>query len=217
MDIKILLADDHKIVSDCLKPLLNEQSDMQVVARAANGRMAVKLTQKTKPDVVIMDITMPDLNGIEATRQIIAHCPEVKVIALSMNSGRRFVTGILNAGASGYLTKTCSFEELVSAIRNVAANKKYLSPEISDIVIEESLVKSSIEKPSVSSLLTSREREVLQLLAEGKTVKEIAHQLFVSIKTVHTHRKQLMEKLNIDSIAKLTKYALQEGLTSLKT
>jgi DNA-binding NarL/FixJ family response regulator len=208
MNIKILLADDHKIVSDCLEPLLNKQPDMQVVARAENGQMAVRLTQKMEPDVVIMDIAMPDLNGIEATRQIIAHCPGVKVIALSMNSGRRFVTGILNAGASGYLTKNCSFEELVSAVRNVVANKKYLSPEISDIVIEETL--------PTSSLLTTREREVLQLLAEGMTVKEIASQLHRSIKTIHTHRKQIMEKLGIHSIAELTKYALREGLTSLK-
>ena len=208
MNIKILLADDHKIVSDCLEPLLNKQPDMQVVARAENGQMAVRLTQKMEPDVVIMDIAMPDLNGIEATRQIIAHCPGVKVIALSMNSGRRFVTGILNAGASGYLTKNCSFEELVSAVRNVVANKKYLSPEISDIVIEETL--------PTSSPLTTREREVLQLLAEGKTVKEIASQLCLSIKTIHTHRKQIMEKLDIHSIAELTKYALREGLTSLK-
>lgn len=208
MNIKILLADDHKIVSDCLEPLLNKQPDMQVVARAENGQMAVRLTQKMEPDVVIMDIAMPDLNGIEATRQIIAHCPGVKVIALSMNSGRRFVKGILNAGASGYLTKNCSFEELVSAVRNVVANKKYLSPEISDIVIEETL--------PTSSLLTTREREVLQLLAEGMTVKEIASQLHRSIKTIHTHRKQIMEKLGIHSIAELTKYALREGLTSLK-
>ena len=216
MSIRILLADDHRIVSDCLEPLLNKQPAMEVVDSVENGRMAVKLAQKLKPDVVIMDITMPDLNGIEATRQIIAQCPGVKIIALSMNSDRRYVTGILNAGASGYLTKSCSFEELVSAIRIVAANKKYLSPEVSGIVIEESLVKSSTANSSVSSILTMREREVLQLLAEGKTVKQIAQKLYVSIKTIHTHRKQIMEKLNIHSIAGLTKYALREGLTSLK-
>jgi len=190
---------------------------MKVVASVENGRMAVKLAQKLKPDVVIMDITMPDLNGIEATRQIIAQCPGVKIIALSMNSDRRYVTGILNAGASGYLTKSCSFEELVSAIRIVAANKTYLSPEISSIVIEESLVQSSMANSSVSSILTMREREVLQLLAEGKTVKQIAQKLYLSIKTVHTHRQQIMKKLHIHSIAELTKYALREGLTSLKT
>ena len=217
MSIKILLADDHKIVSECLKPLLNKQPDMKVVGEAENGRMAVKLTQQLNPDVVIMDIAMPDLNGIEATRQIIARCPGVKIITLSMNSDKRYVTGVLNAGASGYLTKSCSFEELVSAIRVVAANKKYLSPDISGVVIEESLVRSSTAKSKVTSILTMREREVLQLLAEGKTVKQIASQLYLSIKTVHTHRKQIMDKLNIHSIAELTKYALREGLTSLRT
>ena len=217
MSIKILLADDHKIVSECLRPLLNKQPDMKVVGEAENGRMAVKLTQQLNPDIVIMDIAMPDLNGIEATRQIIARCPGVKIITLSMNSDKRYVTGVLNAGASGYLTKSCSFEELVSAIRVVAANKKYLSPDISGIVIEESLVRSSTAKSKVPSILTMREREVLQLLAEGKTVKQIASQLYLSIKTVHTHRKQIMDKLNIHSIAELTKYALREGLTSLKT
>ena len=217
MSIKILLADDHKIVSECLRPLLNKQPDMRVVGEAENGRMAVKLAQQLNPNVVIMDIAMPDLNGIEATRQIIARCPGVKIITLSMNSDRRYVTGILSAGASGYLTKSCSFEELVSAIRTVVANKKYLSPDISGVVIAESLIQSSTDKSKVSSILTMREREVLQLLAEGKTVKQIASQLYLSIKTVHTHRKQIMDKLNIHSIAELTKYALREGLTSLKT
>ena len=217
MSIKILLADDHRIVSECLRPLLNKQPDMRVVGEAENGRMAVKLAQQLNPNVVIMDIAMPDLNGIEATRQIIARCPGVKIITLSMNSDKRYVTGVLNAGASGYLTKSCSFEELVGAIRVVTANKKYLSPDISGIVIEESLVRSSTAKSKVPSILTMREREVLQLLAEGKTVKQIASQLYLSIKTVHTHRKQIMDKLNIHSIAELTKYALREGLTSLKT
>ena len=217
MSIKILLADDHKIVSECLRPLLNKQPDMRVVGEAENGRMAVKLAQQLNPNVVIMDIAMPDLNGIEATRQIIARCPGVKIITLSMNSDKRYVTGVLNAGASGYLTKSCSFEELVGAIRVVAANKKYLSPDISGIVIEESLVRSSTAKSKVPSILTMREREVLQLLAEGKTVKQIASQLYLSIKTVHTHRKQIMEKLDIHSIAGLTKYAIREGITSIES
>ena len=216
MSIKILLADDHKIVSDCLKPLINKQPDMEVVGEAENGRMGVALAKKLNPNVVIMDIAMPDLNGVEATRQIVAKCPGVKVITLSMNSDRRYVKGMLRAGASGYLTKSCSLEELISAIRIVAANKKYLSPDISGVVISESLVQSS-DKPSASSILTMREREVLQLLAEGKTVKHIASQLYLSIRTVHTHRTKIMKKLNIESVAELTKYALREGMTSLKT
>jgi len=216
MSIKILLADDHKIVSDCLKPLINKQPDMKVVGEAENGRMVVALAQKLNPNVVIMDISMPDLNGIEATRQIITKCPGVRIITLSMNSDRRYVTGMLSAGASGYLTKSCSFEELVNAIRIVAANKTYLSPDISDIVIKESLSRSSTDKSSVSSTLTMRECEVLQLLAEGKTVKQIAAKLCLGIKTIYTYREQIMEKLNIHSTADLTKYALREGMTSLK-
>ena len=217
MSIKILLADDHKIVSDCLKPLINKQPDMMVIGEAENGRMVVALAQKLNPNVVIMDISMPDLNGIEATRQIIAKCPGVRIITLSMNSDRRYVTGMLSAGASGYLTKSCSFEELIRAVRAVAANKTYLSPDISDIVIKESLSRSSTDKSSVSSILTMRECEVLQLLAEGKTVKQIAAKLCLGMKTIYTHREQIMKKLNIHSTADLTKYALREGMTSLKS
>ncbi len=216
MSIKILLADDHRIIYDSLNPLLDKQTDIEVVGVADNGRKAVKLTQELKPDLVIMDISMPDLNGLEATRQIIAQCPEVKIIALSINTDKRYVKGMLKAGASGYLTKGCSFEELTNAIHIVAAGKKYLSPEISDIVIEESLSPSPARDSSVSSILTKREREVLQLLAEGKTVKQIADHLYLSIKTVHTHRKHIMEKLDIHSIAGLTKYAIQEGLTTVE-
>ncbi len=216
MKIKVLLVDDHKIVSDSLVPLLNSQPDIEVVGQASNGRKAVELTQELNPDIVIMDVVMEELNGIEATRHIIAQCPGIKVLILSMQADRRYVTGSLNAGASGYLTKSCSFEELVTAIRKVQENKKYLSPEISGIVIEESLDKSPAAEPSISTVLTMREREVLQLLAEGKSVKQIAEQLFISIKTVHTHRKQIMEKLDIHSIANLTKFAIREGLTSLK-
>ena len=215
MSIKVLLADDHKIVSDCLKTLIDKQPDKKVVGEAENGRMVVALAQKLNPNIVIMDISMPDLNGIEATRQIIAKCPGVRIITLSMNSDRRYVTGMLNAGASGYLTKSCSFEELISAVRTVAANKTYLSPDISDIVIKESLSRSSTDKSSASSTLTMRECEVLQLLAEGKTVKQIAAKLCLGIKTIYTHREQIMEKLNIQSMADLTKYALREGMTSL--
>ncbi len=217
MSTKIILADDHRIVRDGLKPLLDRQPDMEVVALANNGREAVKLTQELKPDVVLMDISMPDLNGIEATLQIVSQCPEVKIIALSMNYDREYVTKMLEAGASGYLTKDCSLEELVAAIRIVIAGKKYLSPEIASIVIEESLNHSSTTGSSASSGLTRREREVLQLLAEGRKVKEIAGTLFVSIKTVHAHRKNIMEKLNIQGLAGLTKYAIKEGLTTVES
>ena len=217
MSIKIIIADDHKLVSTSLIPLLNSQAGMQVVAEAGNGKKAVELASKLEPDIVVMDIGMADLNGIEATRQIVSKYPHIKVIILTMHADRRYVTEALNAGASGYLTKSCSFEELVNAIRAVSDNKKYLSPEISGIVIEESLNKSKKVNGSIFSLLTLREREVLQFLAEGKTVKEIAFDLTVSIKTVHTHRTKIMKKLKINNISSLIKYAIQEGLISLNT
>ena len=177
MTIRILLADDHKIVFDSLKSLLDRQPDMEVVGGAENGRVAVEQVHELNPDVVIMDVTMPNLNGIEATHQITSKYPEIKVVALSMHADKQFVTGILSAGAAGYLTKNCSFDELVKAVRLVAANKKYLCPDVTGIVIEESLSGGSDKGSSATDLLTSREREVLQLLAEGKTIKQIAEQL----------------------------------------
>jgi DNA-binding NarL/FixJ family response regulator len=159
-----------------------------------------------------MDVTMPNLNGIEATRQITGQYPEIKVVALSMHADKQFVTGILSAGASGYLTKNCSFDELVKAVRLVAENKKYLCPDVTGIVIEESLSGASDKGSSATDLLTSREREILQLLAEGKTIKQIAEQLFLSIKTIYTHRDQIMKKLHVENMAELTKLALRDGL-----
>ena len=210
MTIKILLADDHKIVFDSLKSLLDRQPDMEVVGGAENGRVAVEQVHELKPDVVIMDVTMPNLNGIEATRQITSQYPEIKVVALSMHADKQFVTGILSAGASGYLTKNCSFDELVKAVRLVAENKKYLCPDVTGIVIEESLAGAS--GTSTAELLTNREREILQLLAEGKTIKQIAEQLYLSIKTIYTHRDQIMKKLKVENMAELTKLALRDGL-----
>jgi DNA-binding NarL/FixJ family response regulator len=216
MDVTILLVDDHKIVFESLQSLLDEQPDMRVVGWAENGRDAVAKVKELEPAVVIMDVAMPGLNGIEATQQITSHYPETKIIALSMHAEKQFVTGILSAGASGYLTKNCSSDELVNAIRSVAANKKYLSPDIAGVVIEESLNQSSKTGPSASSLLTMREREVLQLIVEGNTVKQIAESLYLSIKTIHTHRNQIMQKLNLHSTAALTKFAIREGLIPLQ-
>ncbi len=215
MSTKIIIADDHRIIHDGLKPMLDSQPDIEVVALADTGKKAVELTEELKPNLVIMDISMPDLNGFEATLHIVSQCPEVKIIALSMNSDRQYVKRMLEAGASAYLTKDCSLEELVDAIRIVSAGKKYLSPEISSIVIDESLNHSSRTGSSASSGLTMRERDVLQLLAEGKSLNETAAKLSLSIKTVHTHRQNIMEKLDLHSIAELTKYAIKEGLTSL--
>ena len=216
MGITILLVDDHKIVFESLQSLLDEQPDMQVVGWAENGRDAVAKVKELEPALVIMDVAMPGLNGIEATQQIRSHYPGTKIIALSMHAEKQFVTGILSAGASGYLTKNCSSDELVSAIRSVAANKKYLSPDIAGVVIEESLNYSRKTVPSASSILTMREREVLQLIVEGNTVKQVAERLYLSIKTIHTHRNQIMQKLNIHSTAELTKFAIREGMIPLQ-
>ncbi len=215
MSIAVLLADDHKIMRDGLRLLIEREPDMEVVGEAADGRRTVQLVRELSPDVVIMDVTMPHLNGLEATRQIVAEAPKVKVIALSMHSDRRFVAGMLRAGGSGYLLKDCAFEELVRAIRTVAANQTYLSPAITGIVVEDYVRHVPPRKLSAFSVLTPREREVLQLLAEGHTTREIASRLHTSVKTIETHRRHIMGKLGTSSVAELTKYAIREGLTSL--
>jgi two-component system response regulator NreC len=215
MSIRVLIADDHKIVRDGLRNLIEKEAGMEVVGEAENGRKTIKLTQKLMPNVVVMDVSMPDMNGIEATERITTDIPSVKVIALSMHSDRRFVLGMLEAGASGYLLKDCAFDELASAIRQVTTGKTYLSPEIADVVVKGYLHKKPFSDSAANAVLTSREREILQLLAEGMTAKEIAVHLNLSIKTVETHRRNIMEKVNIHSIAELTKYAVREGLTMI--
>jgi len=217
MSIRVLLADDHKIFRDGLRTLIEKEAGMEVVAEAENGRKTVKLAEKLSPNVIIMDVSMPDLNGIEATRKIIAGTSNIKVIALSMHSDRRFVLGMLEAGASAYLLKDCAFAELVSAIRQVAAGNTYLSPKIADVVVKGYLNKVSDSSLTTRTVLTSREREILQLLAEGLSAKEIAAHLNLSIKTIETHRRNIMEKLEIHTIAELTKYAIREGLVALES
>ncbi len=216
MPIRIVLAEDHKMVREGLRSLLDREPGIDVLGEAENGRIAVNLTRQMKPEVVIMDVSMPDLNGIEATRQIIGENANVRVLALSMHSDKRFVADILKAGASGYLLKDCAFEELVSAIRAVAGGQTYLSPGITGPVIQDYLRRLTEPEHSSYSLLTPREREILQLLAEGRSTKQIASNLNVSVKTVETHRRRIMEKLDIHSVAELTKYAIREGLTSLE-
>ena len=217
MKTKVLLADDHKIFRDGLRTLI-EKEGMDVLGEAENGRMAIKLAEKLMPDVVIMDVSMPDMNGIEATRKIIAAIPNVKVIGLSMHSDRRFVLGMLEAGASGYLLKDCAFEELASAIAQVSTGNAYLSPKIADVVVKGYLNKTDDTRPGgAGAVLTSREREILQLIAEGLTAKEVAAHVFLSVKTVETHRRNIMQKLNMRSTADLTKYAIREGLVALES
>lgn len=216
MSVRVILADDHRIMRQGLCALLEKEPDMEVVAEADNGRTTVELTRKLQPDVIVMDLTMPNLNGVEATRQVVAEYPGVKVLALSMHSDKRYVAGVLGAGASGYLLKDCALEELVRAIHVVVANQTYLSPGVAGIVVEGYMAHLPATESALMSNLTAREHEVLQLIAEGKAIKEIASTLHVSVKTVETHRQQIMNKLDVYSVAELTKYAIREGLTSLE-
>ena len=211
--IKILIADDHEILREGIRKMIEKEPDMEVVGEAEDGRSAVKLARKLAPDIVLMDITMPDLNGMDATRKIVSETPGVKVLALSMHQDRKYVTGMLEAGATGYLIKGCKFEELATAIRSVARKNVYLSPRIADMVLQGYLGKSP--KKFAEPVLSSREREVLQLLAEGNSVKETAFKLGVSAKTVETHRRHIMEKLQISNSSEIVKYALREGLITL--
>lgn len=213
MSIRLILADDHAILRHGLSRSFQQEEDFEVVAQVRDGHSTVECVRELLPDVVIMDIGMPDLNGIEATRQITKEFSQVKVVALSMHSSRKYITEMFKAGGSGYLLKDCPFEELADAIRIVVEGKTYISPSISDIVVGDYVSAFSEAKETAFSVLTQREREVLQLLAEGKTTKQAARRLFISPKTVEAHRLNIMKKLNMDSIAQLTKYAIQEGLT----
>ena len=213
--IKVAIADDHMIFRDGLRSLLDRQLDMEVVAEADNGRIAIKHAKELSPDVVIMDIGMSELNGIDATRQIVKMSLGVKVLALSMYSDKRFVKEMLKAGASGYMLKDSAFTELIDAIRVIVGSKIYISPGVASIVLEDYLEDSTERESSIRSLLTSREIEVLQLLAEGKSTKQIALSLSLSVKTIESRRTRIMQKIGIDNIADLTKYAIREGIVSL--
>jgi two-component system response regulator NreC len=210
VSIRILLADDHKIIRDGLRSLLAKQHDMEVIAEAEDGRTAVQLARELKPTVIVMDIAMPDLNGVEATRQVLEIDNGIKVVALSMQSDGPVVRRMFQAGAAGYLLKDCAFEELVKAIRTVLNGRTYLSPDIAGVVVRN----LSSAEHNMASPLTAKEREVLQLIAEGKSTKEIAQVLSVSVKTIDTHRQHIMDKLDIHNVAELTRYAIREGLTS---
>ncbi len=214
-NIRILLADDHKITREGLRSLLEKQKDMEVVAEAKDGRTAVSLADELRPDVVIMDVSMPDLNGVQASKQIISQCSNVKIIGLSMHSDSSFITEMLRSGASGYLLKDCAFEELTQAIRAVVAGNTYLSPSISGVVVDDYLHRLAKVELNESDVLTDREIEVLQLIAEGNSTKQIALKLHISVKTVETHRRQIMNKLDIYTIAELTKYAIRKRITSV--
>jgi DNA-binding NarL/FixJ family response regulator len=215
MEKKILICDDHKIFREGLRALLEKQPGVKVVGGARDGIEAVKLTRELSPDIVIMDISMPGLNGIEAARKLAKVKKSARVIALSMHNDRKYVTEIIKAGARAYLLKDSAFEELMDAIKAVSCGRFFLSAGITSIVLDDYIKGPSRDPRSPFTLLSAREREVLQLLAEGLRTKEISQKLSLSVKTVETHRKKIMEKLDIASIAGLTRYAVKEGLISL--
>jgi DNA-binding NarL/FixJ family response regulator len=216
MDIQIIIADDHQILRQGLRVLLEKETDMRVVAEAEDGYKTVNMVREFIPHVVIMDVKMPYLNGIEATQQILSEFPHVKVLALSIYADRQHVSNMLKAGVHGYLFKDCAFEELVWAIRLVMSNKTYLSPEVAEVVVKDYVTHDPGSRQSDLSSLTDRERKVVKLIAEGKSTKQIAKLLCISVKTVGTHRQKIIRKSGTSSVAELTKCAIQEGLTSLE-
>jgi DNA-binding NarL/FixJ family response regulator len=213
--IRVLLAEDHTIVRKGLRALLADEPDIEVIAEAEDGREAVQMAQQSLPDVVLMDLSMPGLNGLEATRQIKRRVPEVKVLVLTRHANEEYVFQILRAGASGYVVKKAAPAELVSAVRAVSRGDSFLSPAISRTVIEEYVRQAEAMVQDSYEQLTDREREVLQLIAEGHSSREIAERLTISEKTVRTHRANLMDKLDLHSTAELTQYAMRKGLVCL--
>jgi len=212
--MKILIADDHGVMREGLKVLIENQPGMEVVAEAQDGLKAVELAKELSPDVILMDIAMPNVNGAEATRQILEENPDIRIIALSVHFDKHFVTEMLKAGASGYVLKSCLFDEVLKAIQTVGAGDYYLSPKIADIVVDDYKYYMTTANKSAEVRLTHRERQLVQLLAEGRSTKQIALSLHVSPKTVDSNRRQIMNKLGVFSVAELTKYAIREGLTS---
>jgi len=214
--IRVLLVDDHELMREGLRSILERESDVEVVGEAASGRLAVELARTLEPDVVVMDVAMKDSNGIEATRQLRAASPDVKVIALSSHSDSRYVSAMLDAGACGYVLKANAYDDLRRALGAAQQGKSYLCPDVTQNVVGASLGKQGREADPSHALLSPREKEVLQLLAEGRSSPEIGLRLFIATTTVETHRRNVMRKLGIHSVADLTKYAIREGLTSLE-
>jgi DNA-binding NarL/FixJ family response regulator len=215
-NVRVLVADDHDVVRSGIRGVLETQAGVEVVGEANNGRDAVELSRQLQPDIVVLDLSMPQLNGLEAARQILAMDQGARVLILSMHATRQFVGEVLKAGASGYLLKNNAVAELPAAIAAVSVGRRYLSPGITELVVEDYVRHVPSSGAVAQSVLSAREREVLQLLAEGKTSKEIAADLDVSTKTVDAHRAQIMDKLGIRSVAELTKFAVREGLTPLE-
>jgi two-component system NarL family response regulator len=216
MSIRILLVDDHQMMRDGLRSILDLEDDLDVVGEAGNGYEALEMARTRRPDVIVMDIGMKDLNGIEATRQILAQNPRAKVVALSTYSNEPYVLSMLEAGACGYVLKDAAVDEMRRAIRVVADGRHYLSPEVAGTVVASRLREPAQNGDSAPLHLGARERQILQLLAEGHTSSEIARRLHIATTTVDSHRRNIMKKLDLHSVAELTKYAIREGLTSLE-
>lgn len=214
MSIRVFLADDHRILRDGLRALISREADVEVIGEAADGRSAVEQVLRLSPDVVVADIGMPELNGIEATRQIVAS-RKSRVIMLSAYADKRYVMAALDAGAAGFVVKSGAGEALLHGVRAVHSGHMYLSPEVAASVVDASLAGSAPAPASAWTVLSAREKEIVQLLAEGRTSKEMARRLGICDKTVETHRRNIMKKLDLHSVAELTKYAVREGLTSL--
>lgn len=217
---RIILADDHVMVRQGLRSIVSREPDMEVIGEADDGRACLELVEQAKPDIVIIDVGMPHLNGIDATRRIVQRFPRVKVVALSMHTDKQFVLEMFQAGASAYVTKDAAADELTRAVRAVASGRRYLSPQVTAAVVENALLSdTAVPAPAHSATigrLTTREREILQLLAEGKTSSEIAQSLHLAVSTVETHRRNLTKKTGLRSVADLTKYAIRQGLTTLE-
>ena len=214
MAVRVLMVDDHKIVRQGLCSLINNEAGMEVVGEAGDGRTAVKLAHELKPEVIVMDVNMPGMDGIDAARRIINDVPDVKIVALSMYPKKSFVVEMLKAGSLGYILKDNAFDELVKAINIVMTGNTHLCPKATNIIVDDYILNPP-EYASVDKILASREIEILKLLADGKQSKEIALLLNLSVKTIDACRRRIMQKLNVESIAELVKYAIREGLTSL--
>jgi len=215
MSARIVIVDDHCLLRAALKSML-EKKDFEVVGEAGDGRAALKVVAKFKPDAVVADISMPGRNGIEFTKQSVHEFPAIKVLILSMHNEARFVMEAFAAGASGYLLKDSGFEEILVALQAVLAGRKYVGPDIADVLVGRAITQWLSDSQHQLPKISGREREVLQLVAEGKSTKEIAASLYVSSKTVETHRRQVMGRLNLANIANLTKFAIREGITSVQ-
>ncbi len=215
MPIEVIVADDHKLMRQGLRKVLSEDKDIEVVGESCNGRETVEMARLLMPDIVIMDVAMPDLNGIDATRRIVDLSERTRVLGLSAHSDERLVRNMLQAGASGYLLKECAASEVIQAIRKVNSGGRYISAEVMGVVVDDYVAKLGGQTVPKAPVLSGRERDVLQLISEGRSTADIAERLHVGVKTVETHRKRLMDKLKIRSVAGLTKYAIREGLTTI--